>query len=126
MYKTPLPVDQIAANIKARASFETLLEFLPELTIDGMYEQRFWLLLAEHAADKCGKRLADPEDKSLPMTLEEATAFEHEVMPYGYYKGQEIHRVADSYWAGVYEGDFAKKVGRYLHSQRYQMRHEEE
>lgn len=115
----------VEANIKARADAEQMAELC------GEQSPRFWEVLANIAADRCGKRLAvlpkhvvDGQDSDR-MTDEEASQFERTIVPFGKYASEPVGDVPVSYWTFVTESRFNRDLIRYMRSQAYQRRQEE-
>lgn len=111
----------LQANIDARKDAEESISF-----IENCYDtpQRFWEIIAEHAAKKLPAKPA-PVDPLPAMTEGEAIAFESREVPYGKWAGYEVGQVDCEYLIFLTEGDeFSKRIRRYVKSKRFQDRQE--
>lgn len=107
------------ALIKARRAVAEILDLVPAAT-DGCDEDRFWEILAEEAAARIGKVLAEDGPGGRPMSEPEAVAFEHSLVPPGYrYAGTEVGLVPVDYWVALTESEFRKQLIRYLRSRHF-------
>jgi hypothetical protein len=111
---------QIAINIAARKDAEEMIAFI------GEKPARFWEVLAEH----CAKQLpAKPEqvDPLPAMNEAEAIRFEATHFPYGKHFGELIGTVDCGYVLFLTEGDaFSRNLRRYVKSDRFQRRQDEQ
>ena len=115
----------LESNIQARIDAEQMAELC------GHQNERFWEVLANIAADRCGKKLAVlprhvvEGNESTRMSDEEATQFERTIVPFGKYQGEPVGEVPIEYWTFVTESRFNRELIRYMRSAAYQRRQEE-
>jgi hypothetical protein len=109
----------IADNITARQDAEEIIAFI------GDKPQRFWELLAAHAAGQMPTRPVDPRME--PMSETEAARFEKQTLQWGKHQGEEIGSVPVGYLLFLAEGDeFTRKLRRYTASKVFAQRQDEE
>jgi hypothetical protein len=106
-------------NISARREAESLVD------LAGEQSPRFWEVLAELAAAKLPPT-PPPYDPFAPMNEQEAIRFEATAMPFGNYVGNEIGTLDCGYIGWLAENDFAIKLRRYVKSERFKVRQENE
>lgn len=110
--------EEIKARILARKAAEDLLTFVPDMIREHRPDPaKFWMALANIVAHQVGMRLVEETQKE--MGIEEALRFESETMNYGHYKDKRIGDIPCSYFLFLTEGEFAKKLRRYVRSQRF-------
>jgi hypothetical protein len=109
----------IADNITARQDAEEIIAFI------GDKPQRFWEVLAAHAATNLPP---DPGEPAIePMDDVEATRFEKYPFTWGKHIGEEVGSVPVSYLLFLAEGDeFTKRLRRYVASKVFAQRQDEE
>ncbi len=109
----------ITANIIARQDAEEIIAFI------GEKPQRFWEILAQHAAAKLPAKPA--ERKPEPMDDAEAKRFEEMLLPYGKHARKPVHEAPCSYLLFLSEGDeFTHQLRRYTASKLFARRQDEE
>lgn len=109
----------ITANIIARQEAEEIVAFI------GEKPQRFWEILAQHAASQLPPKPA--EHKPEPMSDDEAKRFEEMLLPYGKHARKPVHEAPCSYLLFLSEGDeFTHQLRRYTASRYFAKRQDEE
>lgn len=104
-------------NIAARKLAEELLSLVPALLADNdEHAQRFWELIAKHAAAQLPKK---PPGPNALMNHEEAMTFADEVVPFrsGQYVGFKVRDVPAGYWIATTQSEFNRRLVRYLKSE---------
>lgn len=110
-------LEKIKANIAAREAVTELLTYVPDVLLyKKADEERFWQVLAEEIAARIGKVLVD-DGPTFRMGEKEAEHFEKDVFPYGAHKGKPVGEVDISYILLLTEGDFTRRLIRYVRSQ---------
>lgn len=115
----------LEANIQARIDAEQMAELCGDQT------ERFWEVLANIAASRCGKKLAVlpaaivDGNADARMDDAEAARFERTPVPFGKYAGEMVGDVPVAYWTYVTESAFNRDLIRYMRSNAYQRRQEE-
>lgn len=110
----------IEENIKARATAQPIIKAAMEAvkSVKGISENRFWEVLAELAASKCGREVVVPDAASV-MTYDEALEFEGTTVPYGIHAGQLVRDVPAHYWAHITGSEWSKGLDKYVKSARF-------
>lgn len=113
---------KLRRRIFIRTIAKELLTFIPDLlsenNIKPEEEDTFWEVLAEEACYEVAK-VPLSQKRHPVMNYEESVSFENEVVPYGSYKGLKVRDVPISYWIRLTEGNFSKKLFKYVRSQRF-------
>lgn len=111
----------IETNIKARKDACAAIDLI------GDQPQRFWEVMKEHCESKLPKKPIEEDNRNSPLNEQHAIRFEAVSMPYGKHKGEEVGQVPCSYLEFLAEGDdFMKALRRYVKSQRYKERRQQE
>lgn len=113
-------MNDLALNIAARQRAEAVIELCEAETCN-----RFWEELTLLASKRLPPKPA-PVDPFAPMDEQEAIRFEAVSMPYGVYVGNSIGLLDVGYIGWLAENDFAIKLRRYVKSERFKRRQEEE
>lgn len=123
--RRPVNPTQLKRNAEARKSARKLLDMANELVGPEVSEERFWEILAEEAASRIGKVVADENPALLPMTDKEAAEFELTEFPYGAFKGDVIIEIPVTYFLSITESPYHRKLMRYLKSKAFARRQED-
>lgn len=113
--------DAVKRNVAARKLAESLME-LAESSLEGVNQERLWLILAEAAGAKCGRVLIEDGPKNRPMSDKEAHRFECLEMPSGIHKGTAVGQVPVDYLDWMVNNEFQKDLRRYVLSGRFKDR----
>ena len=108
-----------AENIMARQRAEALVE------LAGDECQRFWEEVAHMVAERLPPKPA-PVDPFGPMDEQEAIRFEAAKMQFGGSMGTPIGELECTYLGWLAENDFSIKLRRYVKSDRFKRRQDEE
>lgn len=111
----------IAGNINSRK----LANFIIELAEDHFgeakgekVEKRFWEVVAQEAARRCGAEVLYPEPVRT-MDDDEAIEFEEWLVPYGVNRGLKVRDVPIPYWLATEHSEFSRLLRLWMASPRF-------
>lgn len=108
---------RLQQRCEASKSAQAALELIQE-SVEGD-EQYFWTIIRNAALEKAPLE-ASGSFQVKPMNDKEATKFEHEVMPYGEFKGKLVREVPLNRldWLAGTDDKFKEDLRRYLRNER--------